>query len=192
VHCVPLVRGSIRAAAWVRHVCLRKSNYVKIIPMHMMIREIILGRQQRVRRCIFLFTNNYSYFTQLKILSTHIGIISICVLTRDTCSTHAATGKKSPTKSLIPRKCHRMIIVYKNRDYMSLQWLSLPSVLVKSSLFLLITCYWSLESTPCFSVSLIPVYLTHCFLHLSVSHTQYSPCNSPRVASPVGYSPRKA
>ena len=118
--------------------------------------------------------------------STHIGIISICALTRHTCSTHAATGKKSP------RKCHQLIIVYKNRDYMSLQWLSLPSILVKSSLFLLITYYWSLESTPYFSVSLIPVYLTHCFLHLSVSHTQYSPCNSPRVASPVGNSPRKA
>ena len=28
-----------------------KSNYFKIIPMHMMIREIIPGRQQRVRRC---------------------------------------------------------------------------------------------------------------------------------------------
>ena len=35
----------------VRHVRLRKSNYVKIIPTHMMIREIIPGRQQRVRRC---------------------------------------------------------------------------------------------------------------------------------------------
>jgi len=46
--CVPLVRGSIRATAWVR---LRKSNYVKIIPTHMMIREIIPGRQQRARRC---------------------------------------------------------------------------------------------------------------------------------------------
>jgi len=43
VHCVPLVRGSIRAAARVRRVRLRESNYVKIIPMHMMIREIILG-----------------------------------------------------------------------------------------------------------------------------------------------------
>jgi len=124
--------------------------------------------------------------------STHIGIISICVLTRDTCSTHAATGKKPPTKSLIPRKCHQLIVVYKNRDYMSLQWLSLPSILVKSSLFLLITCYWSLKSTPRFSVSLIPVYLTRRFLHLSVSHTQYSPCNLPRVASPVANSPRKA
>ena len=51
MHCVPLVRGSIRAAARVRRVCLCKSNYVKIIPMHMMIREIIPGRQQRVRRC---------------------------------------------------------------------------------------------------------------------------------------------
>jgi len=30
---------------------LHKSNYVKIIPMHMMIRETIPGRQQRVRRC---------------------------------------------------------------------------------------------------------------------------------------------
>jgi len=49
--CVPLVRGSIRAAARVRRVRLRKSNYVKIIPTHMMIREIIPGRQQRVRRC---------------------------------------------------------------------------------------------------------------------------------------------
>jgi len=35
----------------VRLVRLHKSNYVKIIPMHMMIREIIPGRQQRVRRC---------------------------------------------------------------------------------------------------------------------------------------------
>ena len=51
MHCVPLVRGSIRAAAWVRRIRLRKSNYVKIIPMHMMIREIIPGRQQRVRLC---------------------------------------------------------------------------------------------------------------------------------------------
>jgi len=41
LHCVPLVRGSIRAAAWVRRVRLRKSNYVKMIPMHMMMREII-------------------------------------------------------------------------------------------------------------------------------------------------------
>jgi len=41
VHCVPLVRGSIRAAAWVRRIHLRKSNYVKIIPMHMMITEIM-------------------------------------------------------------------------------------------------------------------------------------------------------
>jgi len=51
VCCVPLVRGSIRAAARVRRVRLRKSNFVKIIPTHMMIREIIPGRQQRVRRC---------------------------------------------------------------------------------------------------------------------------------------------
>jgi len=51
VHCVPLVRGSIRATARVRRVRLRKSSYVKIIPMHMMIREIIPGRQQRVRWC---------------------------------------------------------------------------------------------------------------------------------------------
>ena len=51
MHCLPLVRGSIRAAARVRRVRLRKSNYVKIIPTHMMIREIIPGRQQRVRRC---------------------------------------------------------------------------------------------------------------------------------------------
>ena len=35
----------------VRRVCLRKRNYVKIIPTNMMIREIIPGRQQRVRRC---------------------------------------------------------------------------------------------------------------------------------------------
>jgi len=35
----------------VRRVCLRKSNYVKIIPIHMMIREIIPGRQQRVQWC---------------------------------------------------------------------------------------------------------------------------------------------
>jgi len=35
----------------VRPVRLRKGNYVKIIPTHMMIREIILGRQQRVRWC---------------------------------------------------------------------------------------------------------------------------------------------
>jgi len=41
---VPLVRGSIRAAARVRRVRLRKSNYVKIIPTHM-IREIMPGRQ---------------------------------------------------------------------------------------------------------------------------------------------------
>ena len=32
---------SIRAAARIRRVCLRKSNCVKIIPMHMMIREIV-------------------------------------------------------------------------------------------------------------------------------------------------------
>jgi len=50
VHCVPLVLGSIQAAAQVRCVRLRKSNYVKIIPTNMMIREIIPGRQQRVRR----------------------------------------------------------------------------------------------------------------------------------------------
>jgi len=31
VRCVPLVRGWIRAVAWVRRVRLRKSNYVKII-----------------------------------------------------------------------------------------------------------------------------------------------------------------
>jgi len=43
--------GSIEAAARVRCVRLRKSNHVKIIPMHMMIREIISGRQKRVRRC---------------------------------------------------------------------------------------------------------------------------------------------
>jgi len=42
---------SIRTAARVRCICLRKSNYMKIIPTHMMIREIIPGRQQRVRRC---------------------------------------------------------------------------------------------------------------------------------------------
>jgi len=35
----------------VRRVRLRKSNYVKIIPTHMMIREIIPGRQQRVWQC---------------------------------------------------------------------------------------------------------------------------------------------
>jgi len=35
----------------VRRVCLRKSNYVKTIPMHMMIREIIPNRQQRIRQC---------------------------------------------------------------------------------------------------------------------------------------------
>jgi len=46
-----LVRGSIRAAARVRRVRLRKSNYVKIILTYMMIREIIPGRQQRVRQC---------------------------------------------------------------------------------------------------------------------------------------------
>jgi len=51
VRCVPLVWGSVRAAAWVRRIRLHKSNYVKIIPMHMMIREIIPGRQQRVRWC---------------------------------------------------------------------------------------------------------------------------------------------
>jgi len=34
-----------------RRICLHKSNYLKIIPMHMMIREIIPGRQQRVRLC---------------------------------------------------------------------------------------------------------------------------------------------
>jgi len=51
VRCVPLVRDSIRAAARVRRVRLRNSNYVKIIPTHMMIREIIPGRQQTVRRC---------------------------------------------------------------------------------------------------------------------------------------------
>jgi len=34
-----------------RRIRLRKSNYVKIIPTYMMIREIISGRQQRVRRC---------------------------------------------------------------------------------------------------------------------------------------------
>ena len=49
---VPLVRGSIPAADRVRRVRLRKSNYVKIIPTHMvMMREIIPGRQQMVRRC---------------------------------------------------------------------------------------------------------------------------------------------
>jgi len=37
--------------ARVRHIHLRKSNYVKIIPTHMMIREIFPGRQQRVRWC---------------------------------------------------------------------------------------------------------------------------------------------
>jgi len=36
----------------VRRIRLRKSNYLKIIPMHMMIREIILGRQQRVRQSL--------------------------------------------------------------------------------------------------------------------------------------------
>jgi len=51
MHCVPLVRGSIRAAARVRRIRQGKSNYVKIIATHMMIREIIPGRQQRVRRC---------------------------------------------------------------------------------------------------------------------------------------------
>jgi len=35
----------------VRRVRLHKSNYMKIIPMHTMIREIIPGRQQRVQRC---------------------------------------------------------------------------------------------------------------------------------------------
>jgi len=35
----------------VRRVRLHKSNYVKKIPMHMMITEIIPGRQQRVRSC---------------------------------------------------------------------------------------------------------------------------------------------
>jgi len=48
---MPLVRGSIQAAARVRRVHLHKSNYVKKIPMHMVTREIIPGRQQRVRRC---------------------------------------------------------------------------------------------------------------------------------------------
>jgi len=51
VRCVPLIRGSIRAAARVRRIRLRKSNYVKIMPMHMMIMETIPDRQQRVRRC---------------------------------------------------------------------------------------------------------------------------------------------
>jgi len=37
VRCVPLVRGSIRAADRVRRIRLRKNNYVKIIPTHMMI-----------------------------------------------------------------------------------------------------------------------------------------------------------
>jgi len=49
--CDPLVRGSIRAAARVRRFRLRKSNYLKIIPVYMMIREIIPGRQQRFPRC---------------------------------------------------------------------------------------------------------------------------------------------
>ena len=49
--CVPLVRGSIQAADRLRRIRLHKSNYVKIIPTHMMIREIIPGMQQRVRRC---------------------------------------------------------------------------------------------------------------------------------------------
>ena len=49
VRCVPLVLGSIRVAARVRRA--RLSNYVKIIPTHVMIREIIPGRQHRVRRC---------------------------------------------------------------------------------------------------------------------------------------------
>ena len=35
----------------VRCIRLRKSNYLTIIAMHMMIREIIPGRQQRVWRC---------------------------------------------------------------------------------------------------------------------------------------------
>jgi len=66
--CIPVARplGRICSRAWrslcsagsrfnssrglVRRVRLRKSNYVKIIPTHMMIREIITGRQQTVRR----------------------------------------------------------------------------------------------------------------------------------------------
>ena len=35
----------------IRRIRLRKCTYLKIIPVHMMIREIIPGRQQRVRRC---------------------------------------------------------------------------------------------------------------------------------------------
>ena len=47
---VPQVRSSNPSRGPVRRVRLRKSNYVKIIPMYM-IREIIPDRQQRVRRC---------------------------------------------------------------------------------------------------------------------------------------------
>jgi len=47
---VATVWSSIRAMARVRRIRLRKINYLKIIPM-CMIREIIPGRQQRVRRC---------------------------------------------------------------------------------------------------------------------------------------------
>ena len=51
VRSVPQVRSSNLSRGPERRVRLRKSNYLKIIPMYMMIREIILGRQQRVRRC---------------------------------------------------------------------------------------------------------------------------------------------
>jgi len=89
MRCMPLVRGLIiiiiiirfvkrqnvkrlpwrliRAAARVRRVRLRKSNYVKIIPTHMIIREIIPGRQQMVRRCPLYVTVAGTLISSIKV-----------------------------------------------------------------------------------------------------------------------------
>ena len=48
---VPQVRSSNPSRGPVRRICLCKSNYLKIILMHMMIREIIPGRKQRAQGC---------------------------------------------------------------------------------------------------------------------------------------------
>jgi len=49
VHSVLLVQSSNPRHGPVRSIRLRKSNYLKIILMHMMIRKIIPGRQQTIR-----------------------------------------------------------------------------------------------------------------------------------------------
>ena len=79
---MPLVLGSIQAAAQVRCVRLRKSNYVKIIPTNMMIREIIPGRQQRVRRRNVTVAGTLISSVKVSVALTWLKLINV-VMTAD-------------------------------------------------------------------------------------------------------------